>query len=285
MKKLIGGIMIALMVMVSSCTPSYAAYYGGWKQVHLEPNGSLPVTLQDQTTPPLIVNASDITATTTLAVETVEEDRTVTVVSAAGMSVGDLLGLFDTIHNRYYAGYITAINSNVLSMDSPIDHVYIVGTIVGTGDTNLAVDGSVTPVIYTLRGADPGIALTVDVTRIMFYCITSTATELTDFGDIAGGLTNGLLIRRTNGYINNIANFKSNIQMKGIMYDWEALSASNPGQGLYGFSGRLTFGGQNKMGVVLRVGPGESVQLMVQDNLSTLVALYVIFEGHIAIVD
>ena len=250
----------------------------------LEPNGSIPVTLQDQTTPPFIIYASQVTNTTTLAVAAEPDDTDIEVADTNGINTGDYLGIFNTVTDAFYVGTVIDIVANVLSMDTPIDMNFDIGNVVGTGITNMNVDGSATTEVFTLRGADPGLSVTLDITRIMILCVTNTATELTDFGDIGGGLLKGLVMRRADGMINNIFNFKTNIEMKGAMYDWDALEASNPGQGVFGFSGRLTFAGQNKMGVVIRIGPGESVELLVQDNLTSLLRLNVIFEGSLAIV-
>lgn len=65
------------------------------------------------------------------------------------------------------------------------------------------------------------------------------------------------------------------------MYDFTVYEASNPSQGIDGFCGRLTFGGQSKLGVVLRVGPDENLQLIVQDDLSYLVDFEIMLEGHV----
>ena len=250
----------------------------------LEVNGSIPVTVQDQTTPPFIIKASQVTVTTALAVAAVPNDTDIEVTDATNIITGNYIGIFNIITDAFYVGTVIGIVANVLSMDTPIDMDFEIGDIVGAGITNMAVDGSGTTQIFTLRGADPGLNVTLDITRVMILCVTNTATELTDFGDITGGLTKGLVMRRVDGMINNIFNFKTNIEMKGVMYDWDALEASNPGQGVNGFAGRLTFAGQNKMGVVVRIGPGESVQFLVQDDLSTLLNFEVIFEGSLAIV-
>lgn len=254
------------------------------RQVELEPNGSVPVTIQDQTTPPFIIYASQVTNETTLAIAAAPDDTDITVTDSTGIIVGDYLGIFNTATDAFYVGTVIGIALNVLSMDTPIDMDFEIGDTVGTGITNMNVDGSTTTQVFTLRGADPGLSVTLDITRIMILCVTDTATELTDFGDISGGLLKGLVMRRADGMINNIFNFKTNIEMKGAMFDWDALEASNPGQGVFGFSGRLTFAGQNKMGVVIRIGPGESLELLVQDNLESLLRLNVIFEGSVAIV-
>lgn len=62
------------------------------------------------------------------------------------------------------------------------------------------------------------------------------------------------------------------------MFDFDIQSAI--GQQQDGFTGRLTFGGQSKMGVVIRLNQGEDLQMLVQDDLSTLDSLSIICEGH-----
>lgn len=255
--------------------------------VRLEDDGSIPVTLQDQATPPFIIYANKITNATTLTVAAAKDDTSISVTSVTGISVGNYLGIFNLDLDTFYVGSVLSITDLVLGLDTPIDGPLNIDDVVGTGIRNMAVDGSVTPQVFAFRGqVDPGIDVAFDITRVMFYCVTSTAVELTDFGDITGGLAKGLVVRKTGVSVTtNIFNVKTNIDMKGIMFDWDALSASNPGQGLNGFSGRLTFAGQNKMGVVVRLEPGENLELIVQDNLSSLVSFYMILEGSLAAIN
>ena len=100
------------------------------------------------------------------------------------------------------------------------------------------------------------------------------------FGDLAK-LTRGLAVRRKDGNIVNYFNIKDNSEIAGIMYDWTPSIASNPGQGVDGFYSRLTFAGQDKIGVVVRLGAGEDLQFVVQDDLTGLLSLEIVAEGHI----
>ena len=52
--------------------------------------------------------------------------------------------------------------------------------------------------------------------------------------------------------------------------------------GTYGVKGRLTFGGQNKLGVVIQLGIDEDLEMIVQDDLTGLVDFRVVAEGHVA---
>lgn len=250
----------------------------------LEPNGSLPVTVQDQTTPSVFILFNQVEVTTTLAVAAVVDDMSITVASAVGINVGSYIGLFNTTTDRFYVGTVVALpGGNVLDMDTPIDSSFEIGDVVGSGINNLAVDGTITQT-FTVRGADPGIDVTVDITRIIFQCITDTAVDLSKFGDIVGGLVNGLVLRRVDGTTQNIFNVKTNGDIANIMYDWQPFAADNPVQGVDGFSARLTFAGQSKIGVALRLGPGEDLEFLVQDDLTQIATLKIMAEGHVALV-
>ena len=88
-------------------------------------------------------------------------------------------------------------------------------------------------------------------------------------------------MRKVDGEQRNIFNAKTNGELANLMYDFDIEAATNPQQGQDGFTGRMTFGGQSKMGVVIRLGQGEDLQMLIQDNLSSLEILEIICEGHI----
>jgi hypothetical protein len=164
-----------------------------------------------------------------------------------------------------------------------LDFAYAAGAQITNGITNMAVNGSVTPQVFGLRVSDPGLPLTVDVTRLMFLCTSVALNDLSTFGDIAGGLAKGIQIRKRDGTFNNIFTAKTNGELEGIMFDFHIHAKTNPVQGQDGFTGRLTFGGQSKMGVVVRVGPDEDLECIIQDDLSSLTTFIVIAEGSAVI--
>ena len=246
----------------------------------LEPNSSLPVTLQDQTTPTLIVPLSQVSNTTTVLNIGTVDTNTIDVTATTGFVNGTFIVIADLVNNRYYTGeQVGAIAGNTVTLDTPLDFAYAVGATITNGNINMSVNGSVTRQVFGLRVSDPGLPLTVDVTRLMFECTTDTAVDLSKFGDIVGGLTNGIVLRKRDGTFNNIFNAKTNSRLKGIMLDFELIAATNPSQGQDGFSGRLTFGGQSKMGVVVRVGPDEDLECIIQDDLTSLLTFTIIAEG------
>lgn len=244
----------------------------------------LDVNLQDQTSPAVIAKFHRIDTVTTLAVATAINDSTITVSDSTDFVQNEYIVIYSDDTDRYYLGEILNIAANVITVDSPLDSVLPVGAAVTTGPSNMAVNGSVTPQIFGLRGQavlPSGVDLVFDVTRIIFHCITEDPVDLSKFADIAGGITNGLVLRKRDGVYNNIFNAKTNGELAGIMYDLSVQAATNPAQGQDGFYARLTFAGQNKIGVAIRLQKGEDLEFIVQDNLTGITLFEVIAEGHV----
>ena len=233
----------------------------------------------DSTEPLLIVKASKLVIETTLTSATVKDDYIVNVASAASFAVGQYLTIYSVPDNRVYFSNILAINSLAITLDSPLDFEFPIGASVSVGSEEMAVNGSVTPQIFGIRnpsGVD--IPLEINITRLMFKCLTTTAVDLSQFGNIAGGLLRGIVIRRVDGTYQNIFNAKTNADLKTIMYDFDIEITSGNQQD--GFTGRLTFAGQNKLGAVIRIGADEDLQIVIQDDLTGLSSFSVVAEGH-----
>ena len=234
--------------------------------------------IQDSTSPLFIVKASQLVAETTTTSPMALEDRVVNVADATSFAVGQYLTVYNVAEDRVFFSEILSIASLAITVDTPADFAFPSGSIVSVGTNNMNVDGSVTPQIFGIRNPTAtDIPSEVDITRLMFKCLTNTAVDLSKFGDIAGGITRGLVIRRVDGTYQNVFNVKTNGDFKNIMFDFDMETVSGSGQD--GFTGRLTFAGQNKMGAVIRIGPGEDLQVIVQDDLTSLTSFTVIAEG------
>lgn len=253
----------------------------------LNPNGGIDVNVQDQTSPALITKFNNVQETTTLTAPAVQFSYTIEVASTTGMFLptatenGAFLILFDVASERFMVCSVISIAGTTVTIDTQIDFAFPVDTIVDIAITNMNVNGSVTPQIFGIRGLGtvPGIDLTYDITRIIFTGLTNSAVSLALFGDLPK-LLRGLTLRHRDGEVNNIFNVKSNLELEGITLDWVPYAASNPAQGQDGFAARLTFASQGKIGVAQRIGPGEDLEFVVQDDLTDLVLLEVIAEGH-----
>ena len=239
------------------------------------------VYVQDQFSPVVILPMVNVVGATTITADTMIDDRIIGVDSIVDMTIGDHIRIINMNADRYYFGVITDIIGSTIEVDTPFDFVYMSGSEVTFSSKNMNVDGSVTPVVFELRTGSPSIPSKIDITRMIFVCTTASAIDLNKFGDIVGGLRNGIVFRSTDGEIRNIFNVKTNHDLSGLMYDFTVYEASNPAQGIDGFTARLTFSGQNKIGVVLRVDEGDNLQLIVQDDLSSLDNFEIILEGHI----
>ena len=238
---------------------------------------SVDVNVQDQTTPPLdLYFIQPIGAPNSLAVTGAIDDTSVTVASDAGFTVGDYIGIFAP--PRFYFGTLLAKpGANVLNMDTPLDFAYPAGSNVLAFTREIDVNGSIgSPEIFEVQG--PGGAERIDITRIMISMITSDAPTLGEFGNLAA-LTNGIVLRRTDSETRNIWNAKTNLDLLNLSYDLTFYTAV--GLGLDGLGVRYTFSGQDKHGVAVRLGVGESLEVIIQDNLTNLTQFRIIAQGHI----
>lgn len=243
---------------------------------------------QDQTTDPVIVKFNKVANSTTLASAAAIGDKTITLTSATGSADGKYIILFNAAAERFSTFHqVGAAAGAVITLDSEVDFAYAGGTFVDIADTNMAVDGSSTTQVFGLRGtgAPPGVDITFDCTRIMISCLTDSVVNLGLFASIAP-LTNGLVMRERNGRFKNVWNIKSNREIDAIFgTDWKPYAALNPSQGQDGFTARLTFGGPEKMGVVVRLPIGTDLEVLVQDDLTVdtqdIELLEIYAEGHI----
>lgn len=237
--------------------------------------------LSSRTDRPFIVNFNKVNTTTTVAVETAINDKTVTVADSTGFALGNYLIIYSSVTDRFFTGRILSIVGNVLTIDNPLDSAFPVGAIASASITNMAVDGSATTQVFGIRGipvVNP-LNVTFHITRIIFNCQTDGTVDLSTFAD-QSALTNGLVLRKRNGEYDNIFNIKTNGELDGITLDWNPYSASNPNRGQNGFTSRLTFNGQDKMGTVIELSEGSDMEFLVQDDLSGIELLEVVAEGY-----
>lgn len=237
------------------------------------------VTIENQTTPVIILPMAKEVTRTTLAANSVVGLYDLSVVSSTGFVIGHHLRLVDPDSDRFYYATILDIQANVITLDTQLDFVYLAGSQVVDAVINMAVNGALIPVIFKHRLGSPSTPSDTDITRIILTCTTSTSIDLSKFGDLAP-LGRGLTFRKVGGRSNNLFNIKTNADLSNIAYDFVVYDSTNPAQGLDGFSSRLTFAGTNKIGVALRVGKDDNLEVIIQDDLTGLTSLVMIVEGH-----
>lgn len=239
------------------------------------------VAIQDQTTDPIIVNFNRIDASTTLSANSSRDDFFVIVTDTTGIGNSVHIVIFNPDSLRFSTMEVLSVNVDTLFIDTPLDVAYPSGSFVDFTEIEMAVDASVTSQTFGIRGVSPSpIGITIDITRIIFTIIMTTVPEFSDFGDITDGLINGLVLRKRDGRIFNIFNVKNNQDLVSLMYDTTIFE----GEKVFNTNamvGRLTFGGQNKIGVVIRLAPGEDLEFILSDNYIGLISFKVRVEGHI----
>jgi hypothetical protein len=254
---------------------------GNYVPVRVDSNGAVDVSLQDQTTDPIISNFNRIDGSTTLSDNTEIDESFIIVADTTGAGNSELIFIFNPVLLRFSKMSMLSINEDTVFVDTPLDVEYPIGSFVDFTTIEMAVDADTTSQTFGLRGVSPSpVGITVDITRIIFTIIMTTAPEFTDFGDIADGLTNGLILRKRDGRNFNIFNIKTNQELVGLMYDMRVYEGDKVFN-TNAITGRLTFGGQSKIGVVIRLNPGEDLEFIIQDDLTSLISMRIIAEGHI----
>lgn len=239
----------------------------------------LDVNVQDPTSPPIIVKFKKEISRTTSGVDTVLESNEITVVSNANFAVDRYVTIFDNILEKFYVGEVVNVVGNLITLDTPFEHVFPSGSTVIISNTHMNVDGSAVKQVFGVRSVGT-VDVSFDITRILITGLTSSPGDYASFGNLAK-LNFGIVLRRVNGINQTIFNAKSNGELANIMFDFEIFDAAK--QGVDGFKGRLTFAGQSKLGVAVRLNPGDNLELVVQDNLSGLDNLELIAEGHLTV--
>lgn len=249
------------------------------KTACVEANGGLAVNVQDQHTRALDLRfIQAVGSPTTLTADTTVDSNIVSVTSVAGMAVGQTLVIVNP-DGSFYNGEITAINTLDLTLDVPLDQVFsTVDTNVISAIHHMNVNGSVTPQVFQIGPVGGATGVDVDITRILGNISDGTAMDDGKFGGIPA-LTNGCVLRRNNGVITNIWNVKSNGAIGLLCFDAQYTTKAPSGENGYRF--RNTYAGQGKHGVTIRLEAGDTLELIVQDNLTALTDFQMMAQGHL----
>jgi hypothetical protein len=238
----------------------------------------------DQTTNPLSVELLQGRTTTSLAVNADKGDTEVTLTGGHGAVVGDTLEMASaTVQDLFVQARITAVVVNDITIDQPLNTNYLTTDIAIISTGNMLVNASLAaPSLFTIL---PLPTQEGDIVRIVLDLRGTGDMDFSSFGS-DGPLTNGcvLRIKQADGNFRNLFNFKSNGDFIRQSFD-HAFLQPKQGNTIKGFTSRLTWGGQSKHGVVIRLDGslGEELQVLIQDDLVTTSANTVfnmIAQGH-----
>ncbi len=256
---------------------SYVFYSGVWY------SRSTDVNIQDQHTRPFDFRLHTATnSDISLAVSPTVNTKTVTLAPGHLVVPGLTLAIIEEVAGvkepEIFTGKVLTVVGDVLTLDMPVSYPFsVVGPKMFTADRNMNVDGSVAPVVFALTNI---LSIPIDVVRFIFHITSSTSMDDGKFGGRVA-LPNGILLRkkRADGYYTNYWNIKTNGQFGEIAFD-KYYDDKAPA-GVYGMTCRITYAGQSKHGVTIRLNPGEAIELVVQDDLSTQVEFGTTTEGHL----
>lgn len=249
----------------------------------LEPNGGLPVNIQDQTTPLSSALFAQSSGEFTLAADTIKStdvvlNRNFTAAVGHNISIGEYVLLLDRIANKSLHAQVTDVTVNDIEIDRPIDHVYpFAGALPALGRKtiiDLGVNGSSTAQIFTVRaGAIPR--------DYYFWRLLSEHSAATDGTKFLGlnALTNGLLVRIYDGSQETLFNFKRDADVELYGGTYKTIQKSGGGNYITTYSIPI----HEKYGVALRIRDLDVIQCITQDDLSVagIITINTSIGGHI----
>lgn len=236
---------------------------------------ALEIAIQDQHTDIIDLLLCRLLNAVTLSAPTVLGSSTVNLVAGHGFTIGDTLCLRES--QRFYQSQAINVVGNVLTMGSPLDFAYTVAANAERRHTNMNVNGSATPVVFSIT---PPAGTEWDITRMIIQATDDAAMDDGKFAGIAA-LTRGLLFRVINGHWKNIFNATTNGDFRLRSFDVQYLDATLGPGGLHGFGCRRSFNGFDKNGVVIRLGEDDEFQVVVQDDLTAVSSFRVCIQGHV----
>ena len=241
---------------------------------------AIPVIVQDATTGVLDLPFLRQINTTSIVADTVVNANTLTLAPGHGTVAGNSLEIADLTNGSWFMqSTVLGVAGDVVTIATPINRIYTVAnsSVVIANRAMNVVGTAATPVIYSV---DPLPIQSGDIIRLICTMTDNVAMDFEKFGGLAK-LTNGVVVRVNNGdgTYRVIQNFKSNGDIERYAFDRQYFE--NNGGGVRGFSARMTFGGWDKHGVVIRLDGslGEKLEIVIQDDLRDLLSMGWIAQG------
>lgn len=243
----------------------------------------IDVNIQDQASELLSLFLGEMKDTVTILSNTSKNDVTLDVESTGYTPlVGEFICLQED--TKITQAEITAVtpiagNQYTLGIAIPLDYAYTTAGGCMILNVDMDVNGSGTPVVFQVK-PKPGTRW--DITRMMTSMVLTGAGDDGLFGDQTA-LTNGVYYRKEDSTeSNNLFNAKENADYALEGYDI-AYPTRSGGGGSYGMRSRITFAGQSKQGVVIRLDgdTNDSFTATVRDDLTGIVKFRTKIQGHV----
>jgi hypothetical protein len=244
---------------------------------------SLDVSIQDQHSELLSLYLGEILDIVTVISDTAKDDITVDI-ETTGITplVGDFLCLQEL--GKITQSEVTSVtpiagNQYTLGISIPLDYPFSTDSGCSLLDVDMNVDGSGTPIEFQIR---PKSGTSWDITRMMTSMVLTSQGDDGLFGNLAA-LTNGVYYRKEDAEeSNNIFNAKENSDYAIEGFDLAYVVRSG-GQGSHGMRSRITWAGQSKQGVTIRLvgDSGDHFTATVRDDLRLIGKFRTKIQGHV----
>ena len=214
---------------------------------------------------------------TTLQAPAVTNDLFINVTDSTGFNVDDTFIISEdgTEEIRFR---ILSIVGNIINLDRPLDSNYLTGANVSVTNSNMAVDGSVTPVSFFIQPPLTGDKNVFQMTRFLIQMTHAGVPDDGKFGGIPQ-LTKGVIIRIKKSNVFQTASiWRDNGDLKTDMYNVDYSDKAPAGE--YGTNGRWTV---TESGAILEIdgSTGDFLEVIIQDDLTGLSLFEVKSQGRI----
>ena len=243
------------------------------KQVSVEANGGLAVNIQDQHSETVDLYLYRLDASPTLTSSIAVDDVIFDIDTNADISNGDVITIYEGTY--FYQALVTSSTVITVTVSTPCDKVFTVAATVEVGPWNMAVDGT-TPQTFKIH---PPAGLDFDIYGLTISGLSASSMDATTFLGIAGGITNGLLLRQVNAITKNLGLIVNNLGFEEFGYTVTYTTANKFSE--YGVVMHKNISATN--GVSLRLGgtTSDEIQAIIRDNLSVESLLAIIVKGHV----
>jgi len=241
------------------------------------------VFIQDQFTDRLSLFLGEVLDTITLLTDTTKDDTTIDIETTGYTPlVGDFICLQEDMKTtQVEIASVAAIAGNqyTITIHVPLDYSYTTLSGCSLLNVDMNVNGSVTPVDFRVK---PVAGVEWDITRMNVGMVLGSAGDDGKFGNLAA-LTEGVFFRKEDSESSQnlfLAKDNSDFRLEGYDITYPIRSG---GGGDFGMAARITFAGQDKSGVTVRLDgdTGDSFRATVNDDLLLIGKFRVKIQGHI----
>jgi len=257
----------------------------GWRQsdelwtpkaFKVESDWSFPVTIQDEFTDIIDVYMCKIINTTTLFVNSTIDTKIITLTTWHGALAWNMICFKEW--SNFLQAEILNVNTNIITIDRPLDFAFTTSAIVDITTNDLNVDWSITPQIF--RISPSWLNVKFDITRVIFSIEDNVPMDTGTFWGIAK-LTNWIVLRKKDWVYKSFFNAKENDDFHHHCDQVDYITKAPTWQ--YAVIVKKKFIEQNLRVVRLNPELSDELQVIVQDNLTALLWFHIIVQWHVVV--